>query len=139
MQQLELSALVPQETMTVSVKHPETGVEFSAIVRGPYSDAGLLASDALLATLRDRDELTPLESRKRAIAFVEAVLVGLPDVTVDGAPLEIRDAAHVRELCALLPYLPSRIVNAYMRALGFFAEPKTTSSPTSVTSETSPE
>jgi hypothetical protein len=127
---MELTDLKPSETITVALSHPETKAAFSAVLAGPYSTTGLVASEMLLDAIGTKESLKPEDDRALSKRVAVTVLRALPDVTVDGVPITVRDAAHAEELCAMLPYLAGQVTSRFLKALGFFSEPSTPSSST---------
>lgn len=134
---LDLSTLDPAATITLPVTHPETKAMFTAEVVGPYTEAGQLAAEKLVALVREKGTIAPEQDIAAAHDFAAAILVGLPGVTVAGAPLAIANPAEARALSVRLPYLAGQLVKQYLEILGFFSRPSATSSPTSLTSESS--
>ncbi len=127
---MELTDLKPSETFDVALQHPESKVAFSATLAGPYSKTGLVASEMLLDAIRAKEVLKPEDDRALSREVAVTVLKALPDVTVDGVPITVRDAAHAGELCDTLPYLAGQVTSRFLKALGFFSEPSTPSSST---------
>jgi hypothetical protein len=134
---LDLNTLDPAATITLPVTHPETKVAFAAEVVGPYTEAGQLAAERLVALVREKGTITPEQDVAAAHDFAASILVGLPGVTVNGEPLTIASPAEARKLSQRLPYLAGQLVKQYLDILGFFSRPSGTSSPTSPTSESS--
>lgn len=130
---IELKSLKPAETFTVEVIQPDSGDTFTAVLASPFTAEGEQAVDDVIAALKTVKG-DAAKTRATILSFVARVLRALPDVTVDGAPLVLRDAAHAESVLTDLPYLVSQLDVAYMERVRFLDARRTRSSSTSDTS-----
>lgn len=120
----DLAPLVPSETTTVPLFHPETGeaLPVEAVCAGFYSAAERAASHALADAEAAAEGKAPdhAAAHARYRAFVCGVLKDIPGATIGGQPIAITSPAEAARVCEALPWVVEQVFSQYVQRLAFF-------------------
>jgi len=120
----DLAPLVPAESTTIPLFHPETGeaLPVKAVCAGFYSAAERAATHAL-ADAEAAAEGKPHDSaaaHARYRTFVCGILRDIPGATISGEAITIRTPADALRVCEALPWVVEQVFSEYVNRLAFF-------------------